>query len=234
MTDAGKMPRRILHTSDFHLESLNDRGCHSLETVIDIAIKADVNLCIIAGDFFEHNRVNDNLIGFVLKQLRRLPVDVVILPGNHDCLVPESVYHRVELWEGATNVRVFKAAQGEIFTFPGLSVWGKPIASYSGALRPLAGVSQHQGEKQLWHIAVAHGFYVDTESPLFFSSHPVAWEEIVSSHQDYIAFGHVAVFRCVCDEPVKAYYSGAPQVCGTVNIVDFDENTGVQVTRHPL
>ena len=232
MVDDSKMPRRILHTSDLHLESLNDKGCRSLEAIIDIAIKVNVDLCIIAGDLFGHNRVNDNLVSFVVKQLRRLPAYAVLLPGNHDCLAPESVYHRAELWRDANNIRVFQAPQGETLPFPGLLVWGKPLTSYTGTLRPLAGVSQHQGGGQ-WHIAVAHGYYVDTE-PALFPSYNITREEIISANQDYIALGHVAAFRRVCDESVKVYYSGAPQVCGTVNIVNLKEKTGVQVTRYPL
>ena len=232
MTDGGRVQRRILHTSDLHLELVNDKACQSLEAVVNLAIKVKVDLVIIAGDFFDHNRVDDNLVSFTIEQLRRLPVSVVILPGNHDPLVPGSVYHRVELWKDAGNIRIFQVPEGETFTLPGLSVWGRPLTSYAGMLQPLAGASQNQGGRQ-WHIAVAHGYYVGSGPPSF-SSYDVGWEEIVSSRQDYIALGHVAIFRCVCDEPVKAYYSGGPPICGTVNIVNLSEENGVEVTPCPL
>ncbi len=232
MVSSGRRQRRVLHTSDIHLDSLNDKACQSLEKVVNIAIKTKVNLVIIAGDFFDHNRVDDVLVSFAVKQLERLPVQVIILPGNHDPLVAESVYDRARLWKDAKNIHIFREPEGETLTLPGLSVWGKPLISYAGDLRPLAGASQHQGGEQ-WHITIAHGYYVGSEPPLF-SSYLIDWDEIVSSHQDYIALGHVAVFRCVCDDPVKAYYSGTPQICDTVNIVNLDEKNGVQVTRYPV
>lgn len=234
MADGRRKQLRLLHTSDLHLISLGDRACRSLQALVELAIKTKVDLLLVAGDLFDDNRVADDLVGFVVEQLRRLPVSVAILPGNHDCLAPDSVYHRVELWRGASNVRIFRARQGETFTFPGLgvSVWGRSIDSYESDLRPLAGAPQPHRNEQ-WHIAVAHGYYYNSAAPLFLSYH-ITQEEIVASGCDYIALGHLITFRCVCSEPVKAYYSGSPSLTGTVAIVDLAEETGVQVTRCSL
>ncbi len=98
MANGSKMSRRILHTSDIHLLSLGDSACRSLEAVVDLANHAEVDLVIIAGDLFDHSRVNDSLVSFAAEQLQRLSVDVAILPGNHDCLVPGSAFDRAELW----------------------------------------------------------------------------------------------------------------------------------------
>ncbi len=237
MTDSNRAQRRILHTADLHLELLGDKACCSLEALVNLAIKTDVDLVIIAGDFFDNNRVNDNVVSFAVKQLQRLSVPTLILPGNHDCLVSDSVYHREELWKDITNIRVFRAPQGETLTLPdlGVSVWGKPISSYDGDMQPLAGIPRPQGNGQ-WHIAVAHGYCVDTELPIFRSLH-IIHEEIIMSGQDYIALGHWPSFKCVCSEPVKAYYAGSPSWSfphSTVNIVDFIDGVGAQVTRCSL
>ena len=234
MVDSSRMPRRVLHTSDLHLISLGDRACRGLEVMVDLATKTKVDLVIIAGDLFDHNRVDDNLVRFVAEQLQRLPVYVAILAGNHDCLIPGSVFERAALWENCDNVRVFRASHGETLDLPGLgmSLWGKSIDSYEYDVRPLAGIPRPQ-RNGLWHIAVAHGYYVGTEPPLFPSYH-ITQEEIVTSGWDYIALGHLITFGCVCNEPVKAYYSGSPSLSGTVAIVDLAEGTGVQVTRYSL
>ncbi len=234
MADKGRMQRRILHTSDLHLLSLGDKACHSLEAVVDLAIRTKVDLVIVAGDLFDYNRVDDNLVSFVVEQLQRLAVHTIILPGNHDCLVPDSAYQRVELWKSLTNVQIFKAPQGETLALPdlGVSVWGKPITSYDGDMRPLAGMPRYRRDGQ-WHIAVAHGYYVGTEAHPY-RSYPISQDEIVTSHQDYIALGHWSSFKCVCDVPVKTYYSDSPPIFGTVNIVDLVEGVGVQVGRCSL
>lgn len=234
MVDASRMQRRILHTSDLHLEWLGDKACRSLEALVDVAIKTKVDLVIIAGDLFESNRIDDDLVSFVAKQLQRLSATVVILPGNHDCLGPGSAFERTELWENCANVRVLRAPQGEILDLVGLgvSVWGKSIDSYLNDIRPLAGIPRPR-ENGRWHIATANGYYVDAESPIY-PSYRITPEEIVSSGWDYIALGHLITFRCVCNEPVKAYYCGSPSLSGTVAIVDLAEETGVQVIPYSL
>lgn len=158
MVDGSRMRRRILHTSDLHLASLGDRACHSLEALVELVIKTKVDLVIVAGDLFDHNKVGDNLVSFVAEQLQRLPVYVAIVPGNHDCLTPDSVFRRAALWRKCANVRVFRAPHGETLDLPGLgiSLWGKSIDSYEHDVRPLAGIPRPQGNGQ-WHIAVAHG-----------------------------------------------------------------------------
>ena len=230
MAHGSRMKRRILHTSDLHLASLSDIGCQSLQSVVNLAIKTKVDLVIIAGDLFDHSRVDDSLVSFVVEQLQRLPVYVAILPGNHDCLVPGSAFERADLWKNCTNVRVFRVPHGESLDLPGLgvSVWGKAIDSYESDHRPLVGIPRPQGNGQ-WNIAVAHGYYVSTEFPFFLSYH-ITQEEIITSGQDYIALGHLITFKCICNEPVKAYYCGSPSLSGTVAIVDLAEETGVHVT----
>ncbi len=226
------MPRKILHTSDLHLAASGDGACECLELLVDLAIRSKVDLVIIAGDLFDHNRVSDSLVSFTAEELRRLAIPTVILPGNHDCLVPGSVFERTELWKNSANVRILRSPHGEMLDLPGLgiSLWGKSIdTDDSGDVRPMAGIPQPQGNRH-WHIAVAHGYYVSAY-PALFPSYHITREEIVDSGWDYIALGHIPVFRCICNEPVKAYYCGSPSLSGTVALVELAEETGVQVTR---
>ena len=233
MTNGSRLQRRILHAADFHLEFLGDKACHHLEMMVNLAIKAKVDLVIIAGDLFDNDRIDDGLVGFAVEQLQRLPVCVAILAGNHDGLGVDSVFERGNLWNNGANIAIFRAPQGEVLSLPelGVSLWGKPFVNNGGDIRPLDGIPRPQ-ENGHWHIAVAHGYYVDTEDP--FMSLQITQEQIATSGWDYIAMGHVALFECVCNEPVKAYYSGSPPISGTVAIVDLAEDTGVQVTSYSL
>lgn len=240
MADGSRVRRRILHTSDVHLISLGDRACHSLRAVVDAAVKNEVDLVIIAGDLFDGNSVDEELASFAVEQLRHLPAYTVILPGNHDCLVADSIYHRGgldDLWRSTPKIRIFRAPQGETLDFPdlGVSVWGKPVSSYDGHVRPLDGIPRYKRDGK-WHIAVAHGFYGGTRGS-FQRSFPISHEEIVDLHKhniDYVALGHTAAFKRIYDGAVKAYYCDSPTISGTVNIVDLAGETGVEVTRYSL
>jgi len=187
MVGAGRIQRRILHTSDLHLDSLANSSCHSLEALVSLANQANVDLVIIAGDLFDHNRVDDSLVSFVVEQLQRLPVYAVILPGNHDCLVSDSVFERAGLWENCTNIRVFRTPHGETLDLPDsgdITMGENPLGYYEACAQPLDGDTNKPEKNGHWHIAVAHGYYVDSEPPLFPSYH-ITKEEIVTSGYDY-------------------------------------------------
>ena len=229
-----KRQRRILHCSDLHLESFGSKACYSFKVMVDLAIDAKADLVLIAGDLFDHNRIGADLVNFVVEQLQRLSAYVVILPGNHDCLFPGYIYQKVDIWKSVAHVRIFRDVEGETFTLPqiGMSVWGKPIAYGGGDIQPLVGIPPRQ-RNGLWHIAVAHGHYVDAGGSLF-PSFQITRAEMVASGQDYVALGHAPVFRCVCSEPVKAYYGGSPSVSGTVAVVDLVDEAEVHVACHTL
>ncbi|MDP2731211.1 MAG: DNA repair exonuclease [Dehalococcoidales bacterium] len=233
MAESKRTRRRLLHTSDLHLVSIDDGDCSNLEATVNLAIRLDVDLVIIAGDLFDRSRVDDSLVVFVVEQLRRLSAPVLILPGNHDCLTPNSVYERDELWANCSNTRIFRSPLGEVIDLPGLgvSVWGKSIDGESEVF-PLAGIPQPE-RNGLWHIAVAHGYYVGGGYP-FSPSYHITREEIATPGWDYIALGHLPTFHSVSVEPVKAYYSGSPIQYGTVAIVELDDEAGVQVTPYSI
>lgn len=224
-----RMKRRILHTSDWHLRAMGDKACHSMESLIPLSNDSGADLVIIVGDLFDDNRVEDELVSFTVEQLRRFQAEVLILPGNHDCLTPSSVFERDGFWDADDNIRVFRAPGGEILDYPdlGLSVWGKSIDTYENDVKPLAGIPKLERNGR-WHIALAHGYYVGTEAPLFPSYH-ITREEIVKSGFDYVALGHLINFRCVCEEPM-ACYSGSPSLTGTVAVVDLDDEKGIKIS----
>jgi DNA repair exonuclease SbcCD nuclease subunit len=228
----GRQRRYILHTSDLHLDRMGDKACDSLKAVVDLAINQHVDVVIFAGDLFDHNRIESTLVDFVVEQLQRSPVPVIILPGNHDCLVPGSVYEEAG-FRDSNNIYLFTSPQGEVVEPPelGVSIWGKCINSYDVDVLPLEGMPQPERDGR-WHVAVGHGYYVDGEAPVFPSYH-IRPEEVVNSGWDYIALGHLPVFRGVCFEPV-AYYCGSPVMSGSVALVELDEEVGVQVNQCTL
>jgi len=194
-------------------------------------MRSEVDLVIVAGDLFDHSKVDDKLVSFAAEQLRRMAIPTVLMAGNHDCLAPGSAFERRHLWEGCDNVQILREPEGEVLDLPGLGVtiWGKSIDSHDYDVRPLEGIPKPE-EDGRWNIAMAHGYYVSTSPPLF-PSYNITREEIVNSGWDYIALGHIPQFRCICNEPVKAYYCGSPSLSGTFATVDLEEESGVQVSR---
>jgi DNA repair exonuclease SbcCD nuclease subunit len=229
----GSRPTRyMLHTSDLHLESLEDRSFHDFTSLIVAARQTKADLVVIAGDLFDSQRVKDNLIHFVVEELRNLAAQVVILPGNHDCLTPASAYGRSTIWEDWPNIKIFRSPGGETVRYPDLkmTLWGKAVTSYDEEIAPLEGIPRPEGNGS-WNIAVAHGFYIGDDPP-YSPSYQITRQEIMGSGWDYIALGHVPVFNVICDEPVMACYSGSPQTSGGFLLVNLCEETGIKLSRY--
>jgi exonuclease SbcD len=208
---------RILHTSDIHVgDSVDHSGV--VAPLVETALAREVDLVLLVGDIFDHNRVPTEAGQVLVDELGRLDVPVVVLPGNHDCLVPDAVWRRVTL---PANVHVLMDAAGEHLELAelDLALWGRPHPDY-GDLRPLAGIPA-PGERR-WHVALAHGHLVlrPDDRPRAYQITP---EEIAASAQDYIALGHWDVPHDKSAGDVTAHYSGSASrygVCALVTLSD--------------
>lgn len=231
-----RRPLRVLHTADVHLDSDSyvnpehrERTRRTFRRIVDRAISDDVDLLLIAGDLFDHNRVADETVAFVRSELDRLRQPVVIMPGNHDALYTNAIYDRHDLTSGARHVHVIRDLGGECIEFPELDavVWGRAMEEHEPAFQPLARIPRRDGR---WSLAMAHGFfYEDRQRPE--RSSPIFAEEIRDTGWDYVALGHQHVQTNVTQGPVAAWYAGAP---GTVLRVELSTDNGVRVEPRPL
>jgi DNA repair exonuclease SbcCD nuclease subunit len=231
-----RRPLRLLHTADVHLDSDSygaghrDRSRLVLRQIVDRALADEVDLVLIAGDLFDHNRVPDETVAFVRSELDRLRQPVVIMPGNHDALYASAIYDRHDFSAGAPHVRVIRTLNGEIIEFPELDavVWGRAMAEHEPAFSPLAHIPGRDDRR--WSIAMAHGFfYPERERPE--RSSPIFAEEIRDTGWDYVALGHHHLQADVTQGAVAAWYAGSP---GTVLRIDFSPDDGVRVEPRPL
>ena len=111
---------RFIHTSDVHLDTsfagsgfpsrLGDRKREAIRStfrrILEDAKRVPVDLVLIAGDLFEHDRITPDTVQFLKQQFESLGrIRVFISPGNHDPFLPGSPYHD-ETWPG--NVHIFR------------------------------------------------------------------------------------------------------------------------------
>jgi exonuclease SbcD len=236
-----KRPLRVLHTADVHLDSdgygdpsqqlaHRERERRVFRRIVDRALGDQVDLLLIAGDLFDHNRAADETVAFVRAELDRLRQPVVILPGNHDCLYANGIYDRHDFTADASHVRVLRRLDGETVEFPELDavVWGRAMQEHERTFQPLAHIPGRDDRR--WHLAMAHGFFYEERQPPERSS-PIFADEVRESGWDYIALGHHHLQADVSQGRVAAWYAGAP---GTVLRIDFSEEDGIRVEPRPL
>ncbi|HEX9663937.1 MAG TPA: metallophosphoesterase [Candidatus Binatia bacterium] len=230
----------VVHSSDLHLgidDSFDpERTFRSLSVLQDVltaasAVRADV--VVLAGDTFDNHRQPTKLLELASDILRDYARPVVILPGNHDPLTPDSVYRRAGL-ASIPNVSILglNVDGGVQFSELELEVWGRAHVDYLD-MAPLA---NPRPRSTRWQLAAAHGHYVDQarDPNRLIGSWLIYPEEIAATAADYLALGHWNQSTAVGNGQVIAHYSGSPEYTGTVNVVELNRDGTVVVGKAAL
>jgi DNA repair exonuclease SbcCD nuclease subunit len=224
----------VVHTSDLHLDhraapSGESDGARTLALVLATARRVGADKVLLAGDTFDSHRQPAELVDRVAGMVAAAALPVVLLPGNHDPIVPEAVYHRIAL-AGVANLHILGMTHGEALVFPelDLEVWGRPHRTY-GDMIPF---EQVRPRRTRWQIAMGHGHYValPDRSTRYRPSWLIGEDELAATRCDYVALGHWNCAANVGNGAVPAFYSGSPEHAGTVNVVRFTAKGEVQVT----
>lgn len=233
-------PLRLLHTSDVHIGGgfrAPEAGSHvdqclcPLDAIEDAVDRHRPDAVLVAGDLFDHQRVEAALVGAVLGRLGGLGVTCVVINGNHDVHDHRSIYRLADPADhglvflddpDGTTVELFDGA---------LTVWGKAMDDHHRGFRPLDGAPTRPRTGGWW-VVLGHGHYEPDGPGAIGRSSPVTPEEIETTAADYVALGHWHVRTDVSTEGVTAWYSGAPYgpaASGLLNLVDLHPDRGVAV-----
>jgi DNA repair exonuclease SbcCD nuclease subunit len=228
----------LVHSSDLHVDdeanaSKHAEGLVGLAAVLAAARDAAADIVLLAGDTFDNNRVPAPTLSRTAQLLADAGRPVVILPGNHDPALPNSVFVRGGL-AAIPNVSILGITHDEAVAYPGhdLEIWGHAHRDYEN-MAPLRGP---RARSTRWQIAMAHGHYEpphNLATPLrpswLFSD-----DAITATAADYLALGHWDRHERVGDGTVPAYYSGSPDLARTVNVIRLTTAGDVHVHREPL
>ncbi len=227
----------LVHSSDLHVDNdphqgpYGEDGTTGLRVVLEAGKAHNADFVLLVGDVFDNNRQP----GFILERSRELLADagrpVLILPGNHDPVTPDSVYLRGGIAD-IPHVHIIGVThqQSVHFTDHDLEFWGHAHVDYSNMV-PLR---EPRPRSSRWQIVLAHGHYEADGVPPLRPSWLISDSEIDATGADYVALGHWNRAAQVGTGTVPAYYSGSPDLAKTVNVVRLSGNGTVTVTREPI
>ncbi|MBM3925360.1 MAG: DNA repair exonuclease [SAR202 cluster bacterium] len=218
----------LIHTSDIHIGSERpEESRRGFDAVLQAVRDTSAHALLIAGDLFDSSRAPADEVAYALEALRALHRPVILLPGNHDTLLTAPGAAPVPL---PPNTTILRHPQGQTVHFPdlGLHIWGKPVADHTPDFRPLGGLPPRNGHG--WFVAMAHGLAAD-DKYLEGRSSPITYRELADADCDYIALGHVHIFRDLTRGRAPAFYPGSPSesTAPSVAHITLDHEHGVQV-----
>ncbi len=175
---------------------------------------------MVAGDVFDSNHVNRQVIARALDALASFCVPVYLLPGNHDPLDASSVYLTDAWIEGKPNlVTVIEdEAAVPVPEVQGVEVVGLPWRVKHQLGDPaVEGYDAPTSINGALRVVVAHGVVdemsPDTANPSLIGSSSLRGA-IKSGKAHYVALGDRHSVTEITDTDSRAYYSGAPVATG--------------------
>jgi DNA repair exonuclease SbcCD nuclease subunit len=227
----------LVHSSDIHVDEGPDEqhgdGTAGLAAVLATAHGLRAGIVLLAGDTFEGNHLTRATLDRSARILAEAGRPVVILPGNHDPALPDGVFSRGG-FATIPNVAILGVTHDEAVRFGtfDLEICGRPHRDYQD-MPPLRGPRPRSAR---WQVAVGHGHYEPpaTRATPLRPSWVFGDEEIAATGADYLALGHWDRPAQVGNGSVPAYYSGSPDLAGTVNLVRLTAAGEVLVTREKL
>ena len=156
---------------------------------------------------------------------------VIILPGNHDPLTPDSVYRRSDIPK-LPHVHVLGFRQELSVEFPeiGLEIWGHAHRDYD----TMAPLRDPRPRTTRWQVVMAHGHYEPDGLARLHPSWLFGDAEIEATGADYVALGHWNRAARVGNGNIAAYYSGSPDLARSVNLIRLTAAGEAVVTRETL
>jgi len=229
----------LVHSSDIHVEDGRSAGLRGgdgtagLRAVLATARALRADVVLLAGDTFENNQLSAAILNRAGRSLAEAEMPIVILPRNHDPALPNSVYVRGG-FDRIPNVRILGVTDQEAVLFPAydLEIWGHAHRDYY-SMAPLRGPRPRSTR---WQLAMAHEHYEPPET----QANPLrpSWvfsdDEIAATCADYLALGHWDRPVRVGNGTVPAFYSGSPELAGTVNLVRLTAVGETLVSRETL
>jgi DNA repair exonuclease SbcCD nuclease subunit len=228
----------LLHSSDLHVDDDPHQGPYGadgttgLRVVLNAAKAHHADYILLVGDIFDNNRQSPAIIDQCLTLLNDVARPVIVLPGNHDPVTPDSVWLRGGL-NKLPHVHIIGVTNDLTVHFPrhDLEVWGHAHVDYNNMV-PLRDPRPRTAR---WHVTLAHGHYEDDGVPPLRPSWLISNAEIEATRADYLALGHWNRAAAVgTGTTVPAYYSGSPDLAKTVNVIRLRGNGTVEVTREGI
>ena len=185
---------RFVHTADWQIgmkashvgeagPRVRDERLAAARRVVDAARAAGADFVLVAGDTFEDNGVDRVLVQQVADILAGFAGPVYVIPGNHDPLVPGSVWDH-PAWRASGNVRVLREERP--VEFPGGTLYPCPVRAKRSGMDPTAWIPRDGGRGL--RIGLAHGTVegVPQDEP----DYPIGRDAASRRGLDYLALGH--------------------------------------------
>ncbi|WP_398491254.1 exonuclease SbcCD subunit D [Variovorax sp.] len=212
---------RFLHTADWqigrqfasfdpeHAPILAEARIAVVERLAALALEHRVDAVLVAGDVFDAQTVSERTLRRLFNALATYPGPWLLIPGNHDAALAESVWTRAQrLGAVPAHVHLLLAPELRLFESQGFAVLPAPLAQRHTYNDLTAWFDEAETPAGLLRIGLAHGSVQGLLSEDIDSANPIAPERAASARLDYLALGDWHGCKRI---DARTWYAGTPE-----------------------
>jgi len=214
------MPR-FLHTADWQIGRqygqfgaedsvpLAEARLTVVEKIAELATREHVDAVLVAGDVFDAQTVSDRTIRRLFNALSAFAGPWILIPGNHDAALVESVWQRARRLDVVpTTAHVMLEPGLTVFKELGFVVLAAPLTqrhTYNDLTEFFDAATTPPG---LLRIGLAHGSVQGILAEGIDSPNPIALDRAARANLDYLALGDWHGTKAI---DLRTWYSGTPE-----------------------
>ena len=214
------MPR-FLHTADWQIGrqyarfeqddgvALAEARFTAVETLAVLAAEEQVDAVLVAGDIFDAQTLSERTLHRTFQALSAYSGPWLMLPGNHDAALAESVWTRAARI-GAIPANVHLLASSEPFLLADIStaILPAPLTQRQTYQDLTAWFDRAETPEHFLRLGLAHGSVTGQLAESIDSPNPIAAERATSARLDYLALGDWHGCKQI---DARTCYSGTPE-----------------------
>jgi DNA repair exonuclease SbcCD nuclease subunit len=210
----------FIHTADWQIGKifgtigadaavlLKTQRIKTVQRITELATERQVDAVLVAGDVFENNLVSNETIHALLHAMEGFKGPWVLIPGNHDPAVAESVWQRMQSLGCPKNVclalesQLVTVANGRLTILPATLRRKHEIEDLTA---PWDVVSTPEGTIR---VGLAHGSVEGLLPGEAEATNPIAADRVTRARLDYLALGD---WHGSYKVSARTWYSGTPE-----------------------
>lgn len=220
-SDRGSLVPRFLHTADWQMgrsfsrfetedgAALVEARYAAIEKLAQLAVEQECDAVLVAGDVFDAQAVSDRTIRRVFNATSVFKGPWIMLPGNHDAALAESVWTRARRLDAVPgNIHLALEAGVILLEEQRLAVLTAPLTQRHTYTDLTEDFKDRETPQGFLRIGLAHGSVQGVLPDDVDSTNPIAPDRVDLANLDYLALGDWHGTKEINE---RTWYSGTPE-----------------------
>lgn len=180
----------------------------AVERIAAVATARQADCVIVAGDVFDSHTVADDVLRRTVNAMAGFSGPWLLLPGNHDAALGESVWTRLLRLGLPANVLPLLSAEPVVLKDGKLAILPAPLLRRHESTDVSDALDAMESPSGAVRVGVAHGSVKNRLPERSEATNEIADDRVARARLDYLALGDWHGYLPIAD---RTYYSGTPE-----------------------